>query len=233
VTKHGDKYAWAVGSSPPPIDAHSLVKHDIVRNYLERYVQVLMSNVLIERLTLTIVDGFAGGGEYTDLENGGTRDGSPFIAMQAIREQEARLNIGRLKPRCVDARYFFVEKNRSNFEYLRLMIGAREDPVRMGRDIFVLEGDFQQRVDAIIGDIVARGNGQRALFLLDQYAYDQVSGPLLRKIFSQVKGAEVLLTFNVESLITFISDSGTSRRKLAEMGLEQYIDWPAVPPVPI
>jgi len=31
---------------------------------LARYIQVLMSNYLIDKLTLSIVDGFAGGGEY-------------------------------------------------------------------------------------------------------------------------------------------------------------------------
>jgi hypothetical protein len=40
-----------------------------------------------------------------------------------------------------------------------------------------------------------------------------------------VKGAEVILTFNVDSLVSFLSDTDLSRQKLTEMGLEQYIDW--------
>lgn len=43
MAKQSEKYAWHIGSAPPLIDAHSLVKHQIVRRYLERYVQVLMS----------------------------------------------------------------------------------------------------------------------------------------------------------------------------------------------
>ena len=71
MVKRSDKYAWHVGSPPPPIDPHSLVKHQIVKRYLERYIQVLMSNYVIDKLTLSIVDGFACGGEYL-AEDGGT-----------------------------------------------------------------------------------------------------------------------------------------------------------------
>jgi hypothetical protein len=62
MVKRNDKYLWHVGSQPPPIGPHSLVKHQIVRRYLERYIQVLMSNYVIDKLTLSVVDGFAGGG---------------------------------------------------------------------------------------------------------------------------------------------------------------------------
>jgi len=93
-----------------------MVKHDLVRDYLGRYVQVLLSNPRIETLTLSIVDGFAGGGEYRSLNVMDYVDGSPLLALQTITEAEVRLNIGREKPRRIDAEYFFVEKVRSNFD---------------------------------------------------------------------------------------------------------------------
>lgn len=228
MVKRDEKYSWHVGSRPPPIDPHSLVKHQIVRSYLGRYIQVLMSNVLIEKLTLSIVDGFAGGGEYM-AENGmDFHDGSPLIALNTVAEQEIELNIGRQKPRRVDAKYYFVEKDKGNFEYLRQLVGARIDKGRQEREIELLAGTFQERVGAIIADIRSRAGGERAIFLLDQYAYDQVPAPLLRTIFTQVKGAEVLLTFNVDSLISFLSNSAQSRKKLEEMGLDRYIDWESI-----
>jgi three-Cys-motif partner protein len=187
-----------------------------------------MSNVLIEKLTLSIVDGFAGGGEYT-AENGvDFHDGSPLIALNTVAEQQIELNVGRQKPRQVDAKYYFVEKDKGNFEYLRHLVGARVDQSRLGREIELLPGTFQERTAAIISDIQTRQGGQRAIFLLDQYAYDQVPAPLLRTIFSQVKGAEVLLTFNVDSLISFLSNTAQSRKKLEEMGLDRYIDWESI-----
>jgi len=228
MVKRDEKYSWHVGSRPPPIDPHSLVKHQIVRSYLRRYIQVLMSNVHIEKLTLSIVDGFAGGGEYTADNGADFHEGSPLIALNTVAEQQIELNVGRQKPRRVDAKYYFVEKDKGNFDYLRHLVGARVDPNRFGRDIELLPGTFQERVAAIIVDIRSRAGGERAIFLLDQYAYDQVPAPLLRTIFTQVKGAEVLLTFNVDSLISFLSNTAQSRKKLEEMGLDRYIDWESI-----
>ncbi len=228
MTKHSEKYAWAIGSAPPPIDPHSLVKHQIVRNYLERYIQILMSNVLIEKLTLSIVDGFAGGGEYSSTDGLDCHAGSPLIALDTVAEQQARLNIGRVKARKVDAKFYFVEKQRASLAYLKALLETRVGHQRIGSDVLLLEGLFQERVDAIIGDIRSRAGGERALFLLDQFSYDQVSGSLLKRIFSEVKGAEVLLTFNVDSLISFLSNTQKSRDKLTEMGLEKYVDWDVI-----
>lgn len=225
MTKRNDKYVWTVGAKPPELDPHSVVKHQIVRSYLERYIQILMSNVLIEKLTLSIVDGFAGGGEYSHSDGSSFRDGSPLIAIDTVREQEVLLNVDRVKPRKVDAKFYFVEKQASSLAYLKALLATRIDTARIGADVLLIPGLFQDRVDAIIGDIRARANGSRALFLLDQFAYDQVPGPLLRRIFNEVTGAEVLLTFNVDSLISFLSNTQKSRDKLKAMGMEQYIDW--------
>lgn len=48
--------------------------------------------------------------------------------------------------------------------------------------------------------------------------------PVLRYIFGSLKNAEVLLTFNVDSLITFLSDKKQFRKKLEEMGLLRHVD---------
>lgn len=225
MVKRADKYTWHVGSPPPGVDPHSLVKHQIVRGYLERYIQVLMSNYVIEKLTLSIVDGFAGGGEYSGESESGFHDGSPLIALDAVQVQEALLNIGRVKPRKVDAKYYFVEKLSCNFAYLQQLLNARLPVGRIGNDVVLVKDAFQNAVEPIMADIRRRAGGERAIFLLDQYAYDQVPAPLLRRIFARVKNAEVILTFNVDSLISFLSDKEPSRLKLAEMGLDQYVDW--------
>ncbi|MEK8034245.1 three-Cys-motif partner protein TcmP [Ideonella sp. DXS29W] len=229
MVKRQDKYTWHIGSPPPPIDPHSLVKHQIVRKYLERYIQVLMSNYRIEKLTLSIVDGFAGGGEYLgERGEAAFHDGSPLLALGTVAEQEAWLNVGRTKQRRVDGRFYFVEKVQSNFDYLKHLLGARGVAGRLGNDVHLFNSPFDRVVQPIIDDIRRRAGGERAIFLLDQYAYDQVPGQLLRQIFSQVKGAEVLLTFNVDSLISFLTDSTPNRRKLADMGLDAYVDWGSI-----
>jgi three-Cys-motif partner protein len=225
MVKRADKYAWHVGSPPPKIDPHSLVKHQLVSDYLARYIQVLMSNYLIDKLTLSIVDGFAGGGEYLAEDGSQFHDGSPLIALKTVHEAEVALNVGRDKPRKVDAKFYFVEKLASNFGYLDALLGTRLAPGRVGKDVVLLKQAFQDAIGPVMADIASRAGGERAIFLLDQYAYDQVPGPLLRTIFSQVKGAEVILTFNVDSLIAFLSDKDQCRAKLQQIGLDRYIDW--------
>jgi len=225
MVKRSDKYHWHIGTKPPIIDPHSLIKHKIVRGYLERYISVLMSNYNMDKLKLSIVDGFAGGGEYSAQDGSKFYDGSPLIVLNAIADQEIALNIGRKKTRTVDAKYYFVEKIESNFQYLDNMLRARFLASRFDNDIQLLRGSFQNNAKKIITDIKRRAGGERAIFLLDQYAYDQVTGSMLRSIFSQVKGAEIILTFAVDSLISFLADNETSRKKLAEMGIDSHIDW--------
>jgi three-Cys-motif partner protein len=225
MVKKRDKYDWVVGETPPPIDPHSLVKHKIVECYLERYVQVLMANWNIEQLTLSIVDGFAGGGEYSSATGGDCQDGSPLLALRTLGETEARLNIQREKARRVKANYYFVEKKKSNFEYLRALLGWRGIAPRIDKDVFLFREAFHGALPKILSHIKKRKGGERAIFLLDQYAYDDVPTGLLKLIFGTLKGSEVLLTFNVDSLISFLSDNKQSRSKLEEIGLAKYVDW--------
>jgi three-Cys-motif partner protein len=187
-----------------------------------------MSNALIKKLTLSVVDGFAGGGEYMAENGTDFHDGSPLIALKTVAEQQIALNVGRRKPRHVDAKYYFIEKDRGNFAYLSHLVRARVEADRIGRDIVLVPGSFQQRVGSVISDIRNRAGGERAIFLLDQYAYDQVPATLIKTIFYSLKGAEVLLTFNVDSLISFLSNTAQSRKKLEEMGLARYIDWESI-----
>lgn len=225
MTKRGDKYNWQMGAAPPSIDHHSLVKHQIVREYLGRYIKVLMSNYNIDKLVLSIVDGFAGGGEYIAPDGQGYSPGSPQIVLDTVTEQEALLNIGREKPRKVDAKYYFVEQHRSTHAYLNALLTTKYGAARLGKDIISVQGAFDAQVHKINQDIIQRQGGGRAIFLLDQYAYDKVPVPLIKKIFTEVDKPEVILTFGVDSLISFLADNSQSRKKMEELGLDVHIDW--------
>lgn len=228
MTKRGDKYAWQIGAAPPFIDHHSLVKHQIVREYLGRYIKVLMSNYNIDKLVLSIVDGFAGGGEYIAPDGQDYSPGSPQILLDTVAEQEVLLNIGRDKPRKVDAKYYFVEQHRSTHEYLNALLIAKYGDARLGKDVISVCGAFDAHVHRINQDIIQRQGGERAIFLLDQYAYDKVPVSLIKKIFSEVDKPEVILTFGVDSLISFLADNAQSRKKMEEIGLDTHIDWVAL-----
>jgi three-Cys-motif partner protein len=56
------KYDWRDG--PATLGPHSLAKHTILREYVEQYVYILTRNGTLPNLSVMLVDGFAGGGEY-------------------------------------------------------------------------------------------------------------------------------------------------------------------------
>src|SRR5882757_8814839 len=112
-----ETHSWRIGEDPPPIHPHSLVKHKVLRSYLERYVSVLTSNVRQEQLRLTLVDGFAGGGLYLDSRSKEERPGSPLLMLDAMRTAQANAQELRSKLFHLDVNYFFVEKNREALDY--------------------------------------------------------------------------------------------------------------------
>lgn len=221
--KTKDKYDWAVGQPPPTLDPHSQVKHELVYEYVTQYIPILMSNAQMPALTLTLIDGFCGGGQYAT--DNGVAPGSPLLLMQAVKEAEAAINIGRDKRRSVKAEYHFVDAAKSSIDYLKYVLNGEGHAARVGQDLHLHNGRFDQVCDRIVARVQERKGGARAIFLLDQYAYDDVPFPMVRSIFDKVQGAEVILTFNVDSLISFLSDTPKSRAKMREIGLEQYIDW--------
>ena len=80
-------HSWTAAATPPTIRAHSLEKHKLLETYLTRYVATLTQNIKIDRLPLTMIDGYAGGDIYTDSVTGQERPGSPSMIINAIRQK--------------------------------------------------------------------------------------------------------------------------------------------------
>src|SRR4051794_29036232 len=80
-------YAWREGAV---LDKHSRRKHKILREYLVRYFQTRCQLLHQSLFRVAIVDGFAGGGRYSDGS-----PGSPVIILEAIREGAERINLWR------------------------------------------------------------------------------------------------------------------------------------------
>lgn len=205
-------YDWEAGS-PPPIAAHSLAKHRILREYVETYVRVLTANPRWEHLRLSVVDGFAGGGEYVN-PSGVLVPGSPLILMDAIRNAEKEVNAERRKPIAVDSRFFFVEKKKQNFDYLSATLTRRGDVGRPG--VQLLHGPFDQQLDSLLASITAtRSQGAaRAIFVLDQYGYTDVPLTMLRRIFNVLPKAEVFLTLAVGWIAAYLPTARDAASKL-------------------
>src|SRR6185436_7178182 len=107
------EYGWANGNIPI-IGDHSLAKHRILRQYVQKYVEILTRDPRIARFQLALVDGFAGGGIY---ERSGQEDphlGSPAILIEAIAAAELAVNATRQKQIQLLPSYYFVDKSKAN-----------------------------------------------------------------------------------------------------------------------
>jgi three-Cys-motif partner protein len=187
-----ESHRWRIGEPPPTIRAHSLVKHKALGEYLKRYVAAVTQNPRVDKLTLTIIDGFAGGNIYTNEETGEQRPGSPTIILDALNAAKAEAQERRTKPFILDDHYLFIEKDADAFHFLRETLSASEHGRRIGDTIQLVRGDFCDHVGKIIESVQDKAGGEHVIFIMDQCGYTQVPFVSINEIFSSLRKAEVI-----------------------------------------
>jgi three-Cys-motif partner protein len=202
-------YDWVWGNPPPLLKRHSEVKHALLRNYLVEYFLTLVSLPQQDKIQLTIVDGFCGGGLYLNEANEEV-PGSPLVILEAVREAEVRVNLRqeRRKPIHIDVELICIDDCAYALDYLKHLLEERghADALRENR-IRLVKGKFADRCDAAIARAHDRSpRSGRALFVLDQYGYSAVPMHCLREIFAKLKRAEVILTFYIDALLTYLNE---------------------------
>ncbi len=207
-------------NGPSLIEPHSVAKHRVLQTYLAAYFQTLVSSPNQDEFRLTLVDGFAGGGEYRDRATNEIHLGSPLIMLQAVQEATFLLNRERRKPVNLDVSYFFIEKNPQTARHLKQTLTDRGYDALFDSKIFLRNSSFLDNMDEVIKFIQSKSprNG-RSIFLLDQYAYRDVPAHVIKRILHTLPRAEVILTFGVDSFINFASDTGLTQNLLAQIGI--------------
>ena len=206
VSRH---YEWTCGGILPLLQRHSEVKHALLRDYLIEYFLTLVSSPQQDKIRITIVDGFCGGGRYIN-KTGEQAPGSPIVILRALKEAEARIHVSqkRKKPIQIDAELICVDEDEQAIKHLRWVLEEEgyEEQLR-NEQIRLLTGKFSCYAEAVIRRCAERSKRSgKALFVLDQYGYSEVPLGTLREIFTALGKAEIILTFNVDSLINFLSD---------------------------
>ncbi len=211
-------YNWKNG--PDLIQQHSVAKHRILQSYLAAYFRTLVSSPNQDVLRLTVVDGFAGGGMYVHNDTRELVKGSPFIFLDATREAEFLINKDRRKPIDLQVDYFFIEADHHAYSHLDKVLRDAGYGDRIGNTIQLRHAKFQDEADGVVDFIKHKSprNG-RSIFALDQYGYKEVPTPLIRKIFSQLPSAEVILTFGVDSFLNYASDGKLTQALLDDIGI--------------
>lgn len=214
-------YEWSWGGPLPELLRHSEVKHSLLRDYLVDYFLTLVSTPAQEKIQLTVVDGFCGGGRYVN-EAGKEIPGSPVVILQAIDEAKARVmhEQQRRKDIHFDVKVICIDKDPAAVEHLQRVLEEEGygEKLRTGA-IETLVGEFEAKAEAVIAEVRRRSpRSGRALFVLDQYGYNQVPLATLKQIFMTLKQPEVILTFNVDALLNFLNE-GNLRNFERQTGL--------------
>lgn len=176
-----------------------------------------MADPKMDRLRITFVDGFCGGGTYQDDEQ--TTEGSPLILLRAIEQARNAVNKHRIKPVEIDARFHFVDKSQSSISHLEEVLRERGFGPQIGSRIVLRAEKFEEAYPEIKQEIDARtrrGVG-RSIFILDQKGYSDVPFPILRDILSSFSASEVVLTFAVDWLIDYLTNSPEMLKALSSV----------------
>ena len=212
-------FKWHPDDPPPPIEAHSRAKLTVLRSYLHAYFDRLNVNPNREEFKLDLVDGFAGGGAFRDSD--GIVSGTPLIMLEESDAAKERLNLNRTKPLRFDCKFYFVDVEAAHTDHLRKVLTERGYGYRVDDgEVVVRNGSFQGEIDGILKEIRQRQpRAGRAIFLLDQTGFSQVSLDLIRRIFNELAAAEIILTFAADALVNHLTQTPTLIKAVAPIEL--------------
>lgn len=217
-------FIWGPDGALPRIEEHTKRKLDVLKNYLDVYFDTVVRNPAQDRLNITLVDGFSGGGAYADGAE--TRVGSPLVLLNAVEKAAVRLNAGREKPLEINARFIFVDDEPEHVAALRRELRSRgysaDDP-----RITILEGTFVDHLPTIMRQITATQRKGRSIFFLDQFGYSDVPMSSIQTIFRSLDRAEVVLNFAIDSLLNYLQDASADLLLYRQFGIDaRFIaDW--------
>src|SRR5262249_53359657 len=151
IMKKGDLKAfdwknWKSGSLPE-LAPHSAAKLKVLQDYVEEYIMILCANAFgVEKFRITLVDGFSGGGKYSQEKHG-----SPFVLLRAVEAAEDRLNHdGRNKHIEIDCECHFIDGSKAAIECLRHEFEHSIYKPRIGKSIFLHQGAFEKKYSDIV-----------------------------------------------------------------------------------
>lgn len=212
-------FVWADGQLSE-LEDHSRAKLKVLRLYLQQYYDRLGSTPKRDVFRLDVIDGFAGGGlfEY----QGKPFPGSPLIMLEELEAAKERLSDNRRKPLRFDVHHHFIDSNWQHIDHLKSVLNERGYRHGNGQDIRVHCAKFESVLDDLLAEISQRQpRTGRSIFLLDQCGYSKVNLDLVRKIFSRLNSAEVILTFAADALINFLHDSPQFVNSVRPIGLTE------------
>lgn len=180
-------------------EPHTLVKHQILRRYLQAWFPILTqqaANLRAGSREVLFIDGFAGPGEYE-----GGELGSPVIALKTALDHKIEFP--------VPVRMLFVEQRDDRFQHLQTVLKPYLRDASLSAKLRVVEprkGDC----DTVLNEVLADFDRKQvkfgpALVFLDQFGYGAVSMDLISRILSYPQ-CEVFTYLSYKEMNRWITD---------------------------
>lgn len=186
----------------PKAGDQTVKKHDLYAEYLKEYLRIVGEGAWkSKRVRVTVIDAFAGGGEY-DAEDAGQSlvPGSPLRLLRAAEEAEQAL-LERDPSYDVEVRFWFNDAERDNADHLRQVLG-REGYTIDGKRIRVTTGRFADHVDAMIAAVrEQQPRAGKALVIADQTGWKDATPEMLGRFMDALPGVELLVTLSAGMLL--------------------------------
>lgn len=224
-------YEWDF-DNPPPVSNHTLHKHQVYEEYLERYIDTVVPHQG-DQVRLSIIDGFCGGGIYRAEDTNDIRFGSPVRIIETVRRKAAEINAKRKKHFRVIVNYYFVDEDPAAIECLQRVFEHKGISSQSNESIQIHCGEFQKLYSQIRQDIASTVSGKikrhKAIFILDQYGFKEVPFSLTNQIMQDFAKAELLLTFVPRAFLDYAGIHSqrsleVTNRQLDRLGLAVSID---------
>jgi three-Cys-motif partner protein len=194
-------YWNADGSYPPKIETHTKVKHRVLEEYIQKWIETLLGHGRFGVLNYTIVDGYAGGGVYKDGKDAWL--GSPLRILQSF--EKGLYSVLSRKPYLhPNFKFIFTDSKQAHIQCLDLQL--REAGYGKYLDdgtVEIRHLDFERKLEQIVAEVKARkGN---SFFFLDPFGLD-VTPEITKKIFT-IPRTEILFNHMVSGLYRILGNT--------------------------
>ncbi len=170
------------------LEPHSAGKHFVLREYLNAWLPIMGSR----NTRILFIDGFAGPGEYIDGQ-----EGSPIIALKALRDHTAQKNIN------AEVGFMFIEEDKRRVDHLQSLVGTYEASISCNCWIRTIHGVFDETMSGVMDALDAQNSNLAPSFvMIDPFGISDTPMSVISRILRNDK-SEIYISFMYESINRF------------------------------
>lgn len=208
-----DRFNWIDGAK---LLEHSKMKHQILRKYINEYLEVRCKIPQQSKFRFAVIDGFSGGGAYE-----GGLPGSPLIFLQLLLEKCQQINLQRkidgmaiIDFECL---FLFNDANVDAIEILKGNVRPILDECNTYKHLNInvkyLSQTFTNAFLTIKKLLAAENFTGNVFFNLDQSGHSLIPNSTIKDILRTYSSAEILMNISAQSLFTYLSRNQPDRLK--------------------